>query len=90
MDLLVRAATPLFIVLLIVVLALGTSAVVNGWSKALDGHSLTSGPSDDKGLTTGLMMPEPDRFEPSMHSLVLHRARPAVLACLWVNLFCSD
>ena len=82
-DVVMKIATPLFVVLLIIGLALGTSAVVKGWSWLFDG---------DEGIAwinTGMLMPEPSLWEPWIHSLVLHNARFDHLVNLWLLLIAT-
>ena len=71
----VRVATPLFVVLLIVGLALGTSALVKGWSGLL-------GVETAGWAKAGLLMPEP-YTTPWIHSLALHNAEFHHLLGLW-------
>jgi len=71
----VRIATPMFVILLIVGFALGTSVLVKGWSGLLGVE--TAGWTE-----TGLLMPEP--FDtPWIHSLALHNAQFHHLLGLW-------
>ncbi len=71
----VRIATPLFVMLLIVSFALGTSVLVKGWSGLL-------GVETDTWSETGQLMPEP--FDtPWIHSLALHNAYFPHLLGLW-------
>ena len=71
----VKVATPLFVILLIVGLALGTSVLVKGWSGLL-------GAQTEGWTETGLLMPEPYN-PPWIHSLALHNANVFHLLGLW-------
>ncbi len=79
----VRFATPLFIVILIVLFALGTSALVTAWSWVLAGEE------GIRWTDTGRLMPEPDPYQPWIHSLALHNAEPKHLLLLWLALIAT-
>lgn len=75
----VRVATPLFVMLLIVGFALGTSALVKAWSWFLDVKT-------EQWSMTGELMPEPDPSKAWIHSLALHNAQFSNLLWLWTLL----
>ncbi|MFO0774753.1 MAG: patatin-like phospholipase family protein [Nitrospiraceae bacterium] len=81
MDLGVRAATPLFVALLIVGLAWSTSHVLRGWSLAFWGND----PAGQE-LSIGEAMPEPNVRAHITHSLVLHHATFPAAVTLCVTL----
>lgn len=72
----VRVATPLFVILLIVGFALGTSALVKAWSGFLDIKT-------DRWEMAGEFMPEPDPYRPWIHSLALYNVQFNHLLWLW-------
>ena len=76
----VRIGTPLFVIILIVGLTLGTSMVVKTWSAHWTPNTVNAWEQ------TGYSMPEPDPYAPSTHSLVLHNAPPSHLFALWALL----
>lgn len=76
----VKIATPLFVVLLIVGLAVGTSFLVKGWVTLLGTDTATGWPQ------TGQWMPEPYENGPWTHSLALHNVDPIHLFALWLAL----
>ncbi len=76
----VKVATPVFVILLIVGLALSTSFFVRQWTE------WTTGIETAEWDTSGIIMPEPDAYVHSMHSLVLHNAKPGPLFSLWLLL----
>lgn len=74
----VRVATPVFVILLIVSVALGTSVIVTWWSGWL-------GIEIERWSETGQLMPEP-YDTPWIHSLALHNAYFPHLVGLWILL----
>lgn len=76
----VNVATPLFVVLLVVLLAWVTSALVTGWTWIVEG------PQGIAWTETGALMPEADPYQVSLHSLALHNATLPSLLTLWLAL----
>lgn len=79
-EFVVKAATPVFVILLIVGLALSTSFLVRQWTE------WTTGIETTKWTDIGINMPEPDAYVHSMHGQVLHNAEPGPLFAFWVLL----
>lgn len=78
-DIMVKVATPIFVLLLIVGLAFTTSLLVRKWSTWM-------GVDIAQWTTVGMQMPEPDPWVMSVHSLVLHNAHPTQLFTCWALL----
>ncbi len=76
----VQLAAPLFVILLIVCFAEGTSRLVTALSVVWAPHS------GEPWVRTGQLMPEPNPYEPSLHSLALHNAPLGLLAALCASL----